>query len=108
MKKLFIHPIKNQKDLGKRITFIFLFFLESAFDDMSSDEMVKMLNNVDLTDPAQASSAIDVVNGLVGGIELKPEFSNIYDTTTTTTTSNELTRYFYFYKSDTVFPLITY
>ncbi len=50
-----------------------------------------MLNNVDLTDPAQASSAIDVVNGLVGGIEIKPEFSNIYDTTTSTT-SNELTR----------------
>ena len=54
--------------------------------------MVKMLNNVDLADPAQASSAIDVVNGLVGGIEIKPEFSNIYDTTTSTTTSNELTR----------------
>ena len=54
--------------------------------------MVKMLNNVDLTDPAQASSAIDVVNGLVGGIEIKPEFSNIYDTTTSTTSSNELTR----------------
>ena len=54
--------------------------------------MVKMLNNVDLADPAQASSAIDVVNGLVGGIEIKPEFSNIYDTTTSTTSSNELTR----------------
>jgi len=69
----------------------FLGGYKSAFDDMSSEEMVKMLNNVDLADPAQASSAIDVVNGLVGKIEIKPEFANIYDTTTSTTTSNELT-----------------
>ena len=67
---------------------------------MSSDEMVKMLNNVDLTDPAQASSAIDVVNGVVGGIELTTEFSNKYDTTTTTTLPNEITR---FLESDYIF-----
>ena len=90
------HSIKNQKDFGKNIYF-FCLFLESAFDDMSSEEMVKMLNNVDLADPAQASSAIDVVNGLVGGIEIKPEFANIYDTTTSTTSSNELTRLLDFY-----------
>ena len=91
------YSIKNQKDFGKNIYFFFCLFLESAFDDMSSEEMVKMLNNVDLADPAQASSAIDVVNGLVGGIEIKPEFANIYDTTTSTTSSNELTRLLDFY-----------
>ena len=54
---------------------------------MTSDEMVKMLNNVDLTDPAQASSAIDVVNGIVGGIEATTHFANKYDTTTTASTT---------------------
>ena len=91
------YSIKDQKDFKKNYIFFFCLFLESAFDDMSSEEMVKMLNNVDLADPAQASSAIDVVNGLVGGIEIKPEFANIYDTTTSTTSSNELTRLLDFY-----------
>ena len=92
------YSIKNLKDFGRIYLYIFFcLFLESAFDDMSSEEMVKMLNNVDLADPAQASSAIDVVNGLVGGIEIKPEFANIYDTTTSTTLSNELTRLLDFY-----------
>ena len=88
---------QKSKGFGEKNNFFSLFFLESAFDDMSSEEMVKMLNNVDLADPAQASSAIDVVNGLVGGIEIKPEFANIYDTTTSTTSSNELTRLLDFY-----------
>ena len=96
---MFPNFLFNQKSKGfwEEHIFFFCLFLESAFDDMSSEEMVKMLNNVDLADPAQASSAIDVVNGLVGGIEIKPEFANIYDTTTSTTSSNELTRLLDFY-----------
>ena len=57
---------------------------------MTADEMVKMLNNVDLTDPAQASSAIDVVNGIVGGIEATTQFANKYDTTTTAATTTKM------------------
>ena len=67
-------------------------FPESSFDDLTGDQLVKMLNNVDLSDPAQASSAIDVVNGIVGGMEVTTEFANKYDTTTTTTLSNKITR----------------
>ena len=55
---------------------------------MSADEMVRMLNNVDLADPAQANSAIDIVDGIVGGLQLTTPFADKYDTTTTTTTES--------------------
>ena len=45
--------------------------------------MVKMLNNVDMSDPSQANSAINIVDTLVSGVEFTTEFKNKYDTTTT-------------------------
>jgi hypothetical protein len=53
---------------------------------MSSDEMVKMLDNVDMADPAQADSAIGIVDTLVSGIQVTTPYGDKYDTSTTTTT----------------------
>ena len=49
---------------------------------MSGDEILKMLNNVDLSDPAQANSAIGIVDTLINGVETSTAFDNKYDTTT--------------------------
>ena len=62
-----------------------------------------MLNNVDLSDPSQANSAINIVDTLVSGAEVTTKFANKYDTTTTATTTRKL-------QPNTTFrhPFITY
>ena len=52
--------------------------------------MVKMLNNVDLSDPSQVNSAINIVDTLVSGVEVTTKFANKYETTTTATTTRKI------------------
>ena len=65
-------------------------FTEYDYENLNPDEMVKMLNNVDLSDPSQANSAINIVDTLVSGAEVTTKFANKYDTTTTATTTRKL------------------
>ena len=51
--------------------------------------MLQMLNNVDLSDPSQANSAIGIVNVLVSPIEETTKFTNKYETSTFLTTTND-------------------
>ena len=78
-------------------------FTEYDYENLNPDEMVKMLNNVDLSDPSQANSAINIVDTLVSGAEVTTKFANKYDTTTTATTTRKL-------QPNTTFrhPFITY
>ena len=63
-----------------------VFLTESVFEDLSADEMLEMLENVDLDDASQADSAIDIVDSIVGGAKSTTPFANKYETSTTTTT----------------------
>ena len=62
---------------------------ESVFEDMSGDELLNMLNNVNMSDPAQADSAIGIVDTIISGVETTTTFSNKFDTSTTEASSNE-------------------
>ena len=60
---------------------------KESFDQVSTDELVNMMDNVDFSDPAQAAVAIQLLQNAVSGEETTlPPFRNIYPTETTTTT----------------------
>ena len=63
---------------------------KESFDQVSTDELVNMMDNVDFSDPNQAAVALQLLQNAVAPEETTPEpFRNIYPSTTTTTTTKD-------------------
>ena len=65
---------------------------KESFDQVSTDELVSMMDNVDFSDPAQAAVALQLLQSAVTAEETtQPEFRDIYPTEATTTAETSAT-----------------
>jgi len=67
---------------------VFMGGYKESFNSVPMNDLIDMMNGVDMSDPAQADTALDVLNSVVDGGGTTPIFRNIYPTTTPFTTEN--------------------